>query len=498
MANNELAIRFTENYYATKQEVSKELKMSLIDNIWSNILSYRSYFNRYLTVKSIEKNALVICLCSTVSSNIGMASSNLIRLTRDYFRLSPVSGDLGRFETKCFTKALTQVAKLYQIDFDETFLKNLVTGATKEVRQNDQIVKSYLNCLNFIKAKSSSPIDVDFLAELYSLITNNPNLTSFYRTEEDRNPENRVLIDRIYTAAPTQYIEEMMNSLFGFIATSNVDASVKALVAYYYVSYIKPFPQYSDEIGLLLAKAILAHYNAGELGACLPLESLLTEDNALCAKIFVEVQKTNDITYFVNYGIKVIDKAIQEASDIIAENQVNTIRQDFYREETPAPVEEAPAPVEEVAPAPVVEPVAPVVQEPVAPVVAPTPAPAPQPKVVAPTPAPAPAPTPAPVYREQPQQEIAFNYIPPVLDEKAACRLEEHLLELDPTMKRHEAHFYARHCTLGMRYTIQQFKRSIGCAYETARTSMDHLVAMGYYRKEMVKNKNVYTPVARK
>jgi hypothetical protein len=26
---------------------------------------------------------------------------------------------------------------------------------------------------------------------------------------------------------------------------------------------------------------------------------------------------------------------------------------------------------------------------------------------------------------------------------------------------------------------------------------MDHLVELGYYRKEMVKNKNVYTPIPR-
>ena len=54
MGNNELAIRFTENTYATKLEVSKELKMSLIDNIWNNILGYRSNFYRYLPIKSIE------------------------------------------------------------------------------------------------------------------------------------------------------------------------------------------------------------------------------------------------------------------------------------------------------------------------------------------------------------------------------------------------------------------------------------------------------------
>ena len=93
------------------------------------------------------------------------------------------------------------------------------------------------------------------------------------------------------------------------------------------------------------------------------------------------------------------------------------------------------------------------------------------------------------------QEQVAVTYIPPALDERQAARLEVHLLEMDPLLKKHEAKFYARHCTLGKRYTIAQYKKSIGCVYETARTSMDHLVTLGYYRKEMVKNKHVYTPI---
>ena len=96
------------------------------------------------------------------------------------------------------------------------------------------------------------------------------------------------------------------------------------------------------------------------------------------------------------------------------------------------------------------------------------------------------------------EEQIAVAYVPPALDERQASRLAQHLLELDPSLRKHEAHFYARHCTLGKKYTIAQYKKSIGCVYETARTSMDHLVELGYYRKEMVKNKFVYSPIARK
>ena len=101
--------------------------------------------------------------------------------------------------------------------------------------------------------------------------------------------------------------------------------------------------------------------------------------------------------------------------------------------------------------------------------------------------------------KEEPAQEqIAVSYIPPAIDEKQALRLEQHLLELDPSLRKHEAKFYARHCTLGKSYTIAQYKRMIGCVYETARTAMDHLVELGYYRKDSSNKKFIYTPIPRK
>lgn len=69
------------------------------------------------------------------------------------------------------------------------------------------------------------------------------------------------------------------------------------------------------------------------------------------------------------------------------------------------------------------------------------------------------------------------------------------LVEMNPTIKYNQALFYVRHRTVGRYYTIGQFKDFLDCAYETARTSMEFMTALGLYRKEQLKNKFVYTPV---
>ena len=84
MANNDLAMRFTENKYATKNEVSKELKISVIDGVWDKILSYRSLFYQYLSVKGIDKGQLRVCLCPTIDNKVKNVEEKLARLLNDY------------------------------------------------------------------------------------------------------------------------------------------------------------------------------------------------------------------------------------------------------------------------------------------------------------------------------------------------------------------------------------------------------------------------------
>ena len=509
MANNELAIRFTEGKYATKAEVAKELRMSMIDTIWSNILSYRSTFNRYLSIRSIEKNQLVLCNCPSINALVNSTDMKLIRLMKEYSHLNVNNGDMNRFEDECLIRSLMYLAKEHELEVTENYVRSLIHGDIRETAPSMKLLSRYLEALRYIKRAYVNPINVDFLAELYSRLLGTEELTSFYRSTEDTNRENRVLIDRIYTSAPVSLIEGMMENLFNFVASASISSASKASIAYYYINYIRPFANFSDEIALLIAKAILAHEDLGEAGVLLPLESLLCEGQEEIARLFVEVQKTSDTTYFIYFALKQIEKKCDELLDLTVRIKSEAIRSDFYRTDevkdepkqatytfqqqslfdaTPEP-EPVPAPVApQLQPQPEPQPRVeePVVEQPKVEV-----KPVEQPKVEVKV-----EPKPEPV--KEVTETIAVSYIPSALDEKQALRLEQHLLELDPSLRKHEAHFYARHCTLGKSYTIAQYKRMIGCVYETARTAMDHLVELGYYRKDSSNKKFIYTPIPRK
>ena len=498
MAGNDLAMRFTEDKYATKNEVARELRVTSVDTFWANIQAYRSHFYHYLSIRTIEKNMLVFCGCPAVNTLVNNIEMRLMRLNREYAMVLPNSKQY-RVLNKYFNKdILESLNKFEQLQVGDDFIASVLRNEVVSAIPNNMLLVNYMKALNYIKSAYVNPINEDFLAGVYGKLLGTDELTEFYRLNEDRNPENRVLIDRVYTCAPTNLIGDMMNSLFSFISNSTLPTSLKAIVTLFYVNYIKPFARYSSEVAILMAKAILAHDAFGDTVIDLPLEKMLLLPSEEEAKIYVEVQKTADVTYFVNYALKYLNKYCDGIFDLIAQSKADELREDFYQvdekeekeeEFLPEPEEEPQISLfdsenetkeEEPAPAPVVneKPVEQTYKEEVEqPVIE-------QPKKKT-------------VKVQYVQEELAVSYIPVALDEKQAVLLEQDLLERDPELKKGEARFYARHCTKGKKYTIAQYKKFNRCAYETARTSMDHLAELLYYRKEKIKNKYVYIPVER-
>ena len=489
MANNDLAMRFTEEKYATKNEVARELKVSSVDAFWANILAYRSNFYHYLTVRTIENKMILLCGCPAVNSLANTVEMKLIRANREYGMLSPQSKGY-RYVTNSFARSiLGSLNESEQLGVDDGFINSVIRKEVISAIPSNMLLVNYMEALNYIKKSYVNAIDENFLAGLYAKLLGTEELTEFYRASEDRNPENRILIDRIYTSAPVLLIDKMMNNLFTFIATSTLSTSLKAIVTFFYINYVKPFYKYSEEMALLMAKAILAHEAFGEMVVDMPLERLLTVSDEEIARIYVEVQKTADVTYFVNYVANHLNYYLDGVLDEIAKSKVEEMKQDFYQPEEPKEEVEVEVPqpqkIETIDLFAANEEPEEVEEE--KPVVISQPKEVPATEVE--------QPKKKTVKVTYVQEELAVAYIPVALDEKQAVLLEQDLLERDPELKKGEARFYARHCTKGKKYTIAQYKKALRCAYETARTSMDHLAKLLYYRKEQVKNKYVYIPI---
>ena len=401
MASNELGIRFTEAKYATKSEVIKDLRIQAIDSFWSNILAYRSQFNRYLNLKTIDRGLISLCCCSSINALMNNVENKILCLNREFIRIYS----------------------------DANAMKNVTNTIFNRIATSNNL-SNYVELLAYAYSSYNSVNGEDYLAELFSKLTKITEITHFYRTDDSVTKEKTALIDRIYKCAPSKLIEPMMEDLFVFANDMSLSAIAKFALIYFYMVYVRPFDSNSKELAMIYAKSVLAKDALGELAILLPFEEILFDD-AMLESYILETQKSLDFTYFVKYFL---EKAIP-----VIENMINTFKNMTC--------------------------------------------------------------TPTPATSFKPVQPVFVAKASVSISEKESAtvlnKIETELLERDPNLKRKEAHFYSRHREIGKSYSIADYKRFSRCVYETARTSMDHLAQLGYYKKIQIKNKFVYETIER-
>ena len=262
----------------------------------------------------------------------------------------------------------------------------------------------------------------------------------------------------------------MIDELCNFVRESDLSPVIKAIVANYYLNYVKPFDYLNEEANALFAKICLGHFDFDEASMYLNFEKIVFDTDEKLNKISVECQKTLDLTYYVNYILDLLDEDLKDILDEIVLTERDEIKNeqiDLSEDEglnAKSTVEEEAKPSERSV-AVMARPVEFVkLQEP------------------------------SPYIGES---NVALPVFPAGLKEQDVEGIVTNLLEVYPYLKRTQAHFYACHCTIGKHYTISQFKKEENVAYETARTSMDFLAENGFYSKTKVRNKFVYSPVPR-
>ena len=340
-----------------------------------------------------------------------------------------------------------------------------------------------------------------FLADVYAAMCGVEELVSFYRLEDPNVPFGMTSYAGF---APHEEIERLMEEFAVFVKSETLDEVEKALLCLYFIVYVDPFVAHNPLMAVIFAKKMLQDSLLGEAALLLPLEEVLiptTEQRAA----FLEAQKNGDFTYAFLFMIEKVTPLLDNLLDIFV-----SVRREAYKKEYASipqeqPIEEAPKMVEAEASAPL-HPVEEVHSEP-APVLETIEE---EEEVEEEEEEPV-----TDIYVEEDEEEDnpkkkAFESVPELetlpaasysvfapkasLSDKEVKMAARYLLETHPQLNKQQALFFASHSTLGRYYTVQDYKKTMKVAYETARTSMDRLAAVRLFRKYRIKNKYVYTP----
>ena len=470
MNNTQLAIKFSNEKYCTKKEVVEAMKTPLIDSVWNSVLEYRSNFSVVLPLKHINNTSYSVCITPNMSDRLCSIDRKLSKLSTNFDRISNQT-DGKLFEVRSYVKILQCVARRYGLKLEDSVVENIVNGNISTLSPDLMILNRYYQCLLDIEKDPISPINDELLSKYYGFLLGTTELNKFYRTEEIQGNMSKTLIGKVYLGVPVNTIERNMQQLYSFLETSHVSMFIRALSAFYFIYYVKPFDEYTEEIATLVMKKVLALNDIGSFSSLIDFEDLISNKEEL-ENVIIESQKSFDLTYLVDYILEKADPMLQEMQECLFDSQKTVMHYEMNQPEENNilnKIESVNASNENSFKNIPASPINNVVETKVE-----------QPKVEG---------------IIDYNQSIAISNLPTGLSEEEAIRLENHLMELNPNLSHGQAYFYARHCTLGMNYTISQYKKELGCAYETARSSMDHLVYLGYYRKELLKNKYIYTPV---
>lgn len=454
----DFSIRFTDDIYASKEEIQKALNLSSIDAIWDKINLYRNYFKRSLDLSSIEGKIFSICLTLSLQQKIISLEKRMIKTMIYLSKMNETS--LNNFINECLLEIGRDYASQDSITITDDILKKLLDDDLIEVPQAYNTLRNYLLTLKQSIYKSLNKYDLSILTSFYGKILRkeiNPNdFDSFARIIDLNNPSDHLVLNQHYSASPLDKIEPMLDELINFNNSNNTFSLIKAVVSYFYLIYIKPFDYFNEECAVLSLKYIITNSDIPYVPFVLNLEKYLLNTNIESFKNkFVLSELSCDLTYFTNYILDIIDKSIKELEEKIENNDIMLIKEEFKQSDEEDLLLKSS-----------------IINN--------------EPKYV--------------FANKNPitfEQKVSMPILPTGLDEKDVDLIAENLLELYPSLKINQAKFYASHCTIGKYYSIAQYKKETGVAYETARTSMDNLVALGFYKKEQIKNKYVYTPVIR-
>ena len=465
MADNTLAIRFSDEKYCTRPEVAEALGTNLIEPIWNSIVLFRKQYRKQLKLFDITKVPFTIAFMPNILKRIEGVEQSISEYIVSFGGLQ--DGSLAKqtiFRDMCKSE-LRYIARVNKINVNDVALNNIIEF--KNTESLYEPLHRYFSALVHLEKNPRDKFDLKTIGTYYSIISGCENEGTFFRKSEIETAGQRLLIDREYAGAPTQDIPVLVDTLINYVVDSKDSFVVKVAVVFYMINYIKPFEKYNAEMAAILTKLIVSLSDVESAAVYIPLESIALDENESLKSVSREIQRSRDLTYQVTRVIDMLSAAIQVVQDRIVQVNVTEAqnsytygesKEDFEKEFGFVPseqiIETKPQPIEQ----PKVEEKKPREHKPIE------------------------------VIQREPVEENT-------LSDKQLRRMAENLLEEDPLLKKKQAHFYVRHCTKGKYYTIQQFKKCEGTVYETARTSMDDLARLGYYRREQVKNKFVYTPI---
>ena len=323
----EIVEQYLKNYLP-RREIIHRLPVSMpISKVWPELQQARKEISEKLPLSAIDGSAFWWVL----TDHIIEESEKVIALAR-----RELIFDRPEYQA-AFEEAV----------LDEAVYSSVIEGAfttRKEAQafiregrapknKSEQMVKNHYEALTYVLENIDAPITKKTIFQIYSLVTKDtleePAASDRYRDEPVFVRSQRGEV--VHTAPRAEQVPQMMDALVAFIADSELSPLIKACVAHFYFVYVHPFIDGNGRTARALSYMILLQ--AGyDFFRYFSISGVIAEERSKYYKAIKDVEDDGyDMTYFIDYSIGMLARAVKKMEDrlvnkVVMEERLNQLR----------------------------------------------------------------------------------------------------------------------------------------------------------------------------
>ena len=242
--------------------------------------------------------------CFYVNASYLLETENeYLRLLVSDYELNQISLFDRNIEDMFTSRLFSEVEGTLNIENIPTTHRHIVEVSKKEnlTEQNDIILKNMLNAIQFI-VNEKPAFNKDNLLRLYKILSKGCLPEELQIKDGAYYRNDKVYIDT-FEGAPTEMVEECMDSLFAFVnnpESLKVHDNLLPYICHYYILYVHPYFDYNGRTARMVSFWLNYIYNVA-VAPYFMSEAINENKNDYYRAITDTRNSNNDLTYFLGY-----------------------------------------------------------------------------------------------------------------------------------------------------------------------------------------------------
>lgn len=206
--------------------------------------------------------------------------------------------------------------------------KEMIQKGIKPKTKSEVMIVNNFNTMQYIVQHKNNPLTPESLLHLHQLISHNtldsPQEEGTFRTHNDIYVVDYSSSEVVHTPPNASQIPQLINHLCAFFNTNThnfIHPIIKACILHFMIGYIHPF---TDGNGRT-ARAVFYWYMLKSgywLTEYLSISRIIKETKSQYEKAFLYTEADdNDLSYFITYQLKAMEKAFDALKDYINRKQ---------------------------------------------------------------------------------------------------------------------------------------------------------------------------------